>query len=425
MKAESTIRVWAIFGHYIPNFSGSAVQGKQIMDVLADRGYTFEVLAAADHLAANLAGQKMRQNKISIRYIPVIRRRGWQVFQWAPRLQKVFRYLNGLLNSLSFSLRCAITVWREGQSGEVVHLHSVNDFSCLVVWLANRRGMHPVLLMTLMGSDDPRSVRGLAGKMKACVYNRLQALVSLCSAMSESCRVAGLDENRVVTIPCAVDTERFHPVSTLERERICRQLGLDPDRHFIIFAGAALYRKGIDVLVKAFTEIADEIPDVDLLVVGPWDFSDHSRHPADRKQLVQELRVQLARSNLTARTHWTGEVENVEQYMQISSVFCFPTRREGFGIVIIEAMASGLPCVVARLEGVTTDIIPDDRYGILIPGDHPTDYATALQRFLNQPALAETIGRAARQRSTESFRLEIVAEQFGQLYKQLTEEHFA
>ena len=105
--------------------------------------------------------------------------------------------------------------------------------------------------------------------------------------------------------------------------------------------------------------------------------------------------------------------------MRAADVFCLPTRREGFGIVIIEAMAAGLPVVVSRLEGVTTDIARADRDGILITGHNPDDYAEALLRLRQDKAEAKAMGRAARKRAMSEFSLERIVNRYSQLYSEL------
>jgi glycosyltransferase involved in cell wall biosynthesis len=134
---------------------------------------------------------------------------------------------------------------------------------------------------------------------------------------------------------------------------------------------------------------------------------------------LAELRQKLTQTGYASRVHWVGRVDNVHQYLQVADLFCLPTRREGFGIVIAEAMAVGLPVVAARLEGVTTDMIPSGEEGVLVKGYEPQDYADALLLLLRDRALAGRVGAAARARAASEFDLEITTSRFERLYRAL------
>ncbi len=117
--------------------------------------------------------------------------------------------------------------------------------------------------------------------------------------------------------------------------------------------------------------------------------------------------------------HWAGEADNVHQYLQAADIFCFPTQREGLPNAVAEAMATGLPAVVARLEGVTTDMIRSEGEGILITGHDPTTYAGALLKLLKDPDTARTMGNSARARAASEFNLEVIGQRYAQLYREL------
>ena len=420
---KGSIRVWALFRYYYPNFAGAAIQGHQILSRLAGRGFSVRVLAAADQVAASMAGQTIEMDGLSIRYLPVVRSRNWFFLARIPLLRKLMSCLNGLVGSLSLNLRNAWVLWREGRRGDIVQLYSCNQFSFLVVWLAQVRGMHPVIRMTLMGSDDPASfqngMKPVMGTLKLEAFRRAEAIVSISSALTNSCRSAGLDPDKVVQIPNGVDLQLFHPLSKPEQANLRAALGLRPDQRYIVFVGSALHRKGIDILTRAFIHVAQQISDIELLIVGPCDFSDHTRHHPERQQFVADLKQDLAQVGYSSRVHWVGEVDNVHEYLQVANAFCLPTRREGLGTVIVEALAVGLPVVTARLEGVTTDLIQLESEGVLIAGDDPNDYANALLQLLRDSTMAKDMGNCARVRAETEFSLELAVQRYAELYRGL------
>jgi len=423
-SGNQATRVWALFREYDPDFSGAAIQGHQVLRRLVGQGLSVVVLTAGDRASRVFRGQEILRDGITIRYLPVVPRKEWRFLIRWPFLRKLAVYLNSLVSGLSLDVRSTWLLWREGREHDIVQLNSTNALSFLPVWAARARRMHPIISMTLVGSpDDPSSfhggIRNTLRILKLEPFRRAEAIIGYSSALTNSCRSVGLDSSAIVRIPCGVDLQSFHPVSKTEQGDLRRKLGLKPDLRYIVFVGSAHFRKGIDVLVRAFIQVAERLADIELLIVGPCDFTDLSHNLPSRQQLVSELKQELAQCGYSLRAHWVGRSHAVSEYLQAADVFCLPTRREGFGIVIAEAMAVGLPVVTARLEGVTTDIIRSEREGLLISGHDPSAFAEALLRLLNDPGRARTMSRRARARAVSDFSLETTAQRYSQLYRRL------
>ena len=86
------------------------------------------------------------------------------------------------------------------------------------------------------------------------------------------------------------------------------------------------------------------------------------------------------------------------EYLQAADLFFFPTRREGLPNAMAEAMASGLPVVASKLDGITTDLIDEAIEGRLIAGHDPQDYARVLIELCTDPPRLQRMGEAARRR---------------------------
>jgi glycosyltransferase involved in cell wall biosynthesis len=421
-EGEDTIRVWLLSRLYHPNFSGAAIQGHRILRRLASHGFRATVLTAADHRARDMQGTKVALDGLEVRYLPVVRRQQHSLSGVRP-LQARMRQLNVSASNLSQSLQSAWVLWREGRRGDIVQLYSCNEFSFLVTSVARVRGMHPVMRMTLVGFDDPASIAQHSGTWRRTLtlgaFRQAEAMVGCSTAQVDSARSAGFNGERVVRIPGGVDLAEYHPVDASERRGLCELLRLNERKRYIIFVGSATHRKGIDVLIRAFISVARQRQDVDLLVVGPSDFGDSGRYPPARQVLITQLKQELMEAGHASRVHWTGRVDNVHQYLQVSSIFCLPTRREGFGHVTAEAMAVGLPVVVSHLDGVTTDLVSTDEVGMLIAGHESIDYADALLKLFHDPARARRMGAAARARAMSEYDLEIAVRRYARLYRRL------
>ena len=414
---DRNIHIWAISRLYLPNFSGAAIQTHQIFKKLIQKGISFTVLTTGIHAGAALRGQRAMLDGISIRYLRTLRHKEWESVAEAQIHQKIIPYIKCHLAYLSFGILASWTILREGQPGDIVRVYAPDTFSFLPTWAAKLKGMHPVMHMTLLKSDDPGYIKEhwnkFFGFLKLESFFRAEAITGYSSAQIQSCLSAGLDPRKIFRIPGGVDLSKYRQVDDGERIQIRQKLGLKPDGKFIVFVGNSVARKGLDVLIKAFLQILSKVIDTELLIIGPCDFSD----PAYK--MASDLKDELKAADYLSHVHWIGRVDNVHDYMRASDIFCLPTRLEGFGIVIVEAMAVGLPVVVSRLEGVTTDIIRSDREGILIDDHNPKHYAEAILRLLKNPDIANAMGETARKQAVAEFSLEYVVERHAQLYREL------
>ena len=418
-------RIWVVLKYYYPNFSGMSVAAQRIFSRMVQLGYAVHILTQAKNLAAPLVGQTNLHDGVNVHYLKASSKVNLEPLRRIPFLWKLVFYGSGVFNDYVFNRQVLRLVQTQGASRDALLIYSIDPFVYLLEQSARRQGIGSAVIMTLLGSDDPQAVLKNTPielrSMKMRGFEQAQVLVALCSAQMESCEEAGLPRERLVRIPTAVDTDSFRPVQDETERRQTRQtLGLPEDRRYIVFVGAALERKGIDVLIEAFLRLAPDQQDVDLLVIGEYDFSDYRRHPQERQALIRSLQDRAAAAGVASRIHWVGMTQEVQRYLQAADIFCFPSRREGFGTVTVEAMATGLPVVVARLEGVTTDQIEEEQSGLLIRGHNPQDYTAALSLLLTNPDQMRRMGAAARQRALKLYGVEQISAQYEALYQVLS-----
>jgi len=180
-----------------------------------------------------------------------------------------------------------------------------------------------------------------------------------------------------------------------------------PEGRRMLFVGRLDARKGFPVAVRTFARLAGEFPDLWLVAVGDG---------AERDA------VGLLSPEARARVHLAGRVDNLElpTYHAAADVFLAPSLGgESFGIVLVEAMAAGLPIVASRIPGYD-EVVHDGIDGLLVePGD-PSAAAAAVRRVLSDGELARRLSDAARTRSQE-FSWERVTERIEALYRRALE----
>jgi glycosyltransferase involved in cell wall biosynthesis len=199
---------------------------------------------------------------------------------------------------------------------------------------------------------------------------------------------------------------RFNPVLIApERLAVFRtRLGLCPRARVVCFVGRLATSKGLAELAAAWATLRERHPDVRLVLAGSLDA---------REPVVPELLNQL-RSD--PRVCLPGYVDERELVFALATVNVLPSHREGFGAVLLEAAAMGVPSVASRVTGCI-DAIVDGVTGTLVEPRSPAALSEALGRYLDQPALRATHGRAARERALAEFAPEPVWREIAALYR--------
>lgn len=167
-------------------------------------------------------------------------------------------------------------------------------------------------------------------------------------------------------------------------------------------------RKGIATLIKGMVAVCAKYPNARLLIAG----SDPSGYAKEMKKLVGELQVGHA-------VDIQGFCDTLFDFLRRLDVFAFASVSEGFGIVLLEAMAVGLPVVASDIYP-RNHIVAKDETGILAIPDRPESFASALIELIENPGLARHMGEAGRRRCLQEFSQEKLLKSTESLYLRLT-----
>lgn len=185
-----------------------------------------------------------------------------------------------------------------------------------------------------------------------------------------------------------VDLERFHPDDG-SRKRIRDELGVPQQACLLLFVGRLNRDKGVLDLAQAFARLARENSDVWLAMVGP----DEGGVGAQFENLCGDAMAHVRRIDYTPTP---------EHYMAAADVFVLPSYREGFGSVVIEAAACGIPAVASRIYGLT-DAVEEGVTGLLHPAGDIAALHDNLARLCRDHALRSRMGEMARVRAATDF----------------------
>lgn len=210
-----------------------------------------------------------------------------------------------------------------------------------------------------------------------------------------------------------VDTMRFNRdrFSEIRRADLRRKLGIGSEAVVITFIGRIARDKGVYELLQAMRSLRAEGLLCDLLLIGPVD----SALEGGRGSISSTIGEQL---KLLPNVHAIGYTDTPEHYFAITDVLCLPSYREGFGTVVIEAAAMGLPTVGTRITGLS-DAVVNDVTGLLVPPRDVAALAAALRRLVVDPVLRQRMGQAAHQRCLEQFDADMVNRKLAEEYARL------
>jgi len=177
----------------------------------------------------------------------------------------------------------------------------------------------------------------------------------------------------------------------------------------VIAVGRYEYQKGFDLLLRAWAMIERQCPDWRLDVFG------HGEREA-YEELIGQLGVDRSRCRLN------GPTDHIQEEYLNSSVFAFSSRYEGFGMVLIEAMACGIPAVSFDCPCGPKDIIRDGEDGFLVTTGDVEAFSKALLTVIQDSALRERMGANAR-RNVKRFEMKEIAGQWERLFGELIIEN--
>lgn len=378
--------------YYLPLFSGAAIRSHRQARIIAASGHKVWVLTP------RYPGFR---NEEVLDGIPVVRAR-------TLGRTRMGRFL-------AFMLSATWELVRRRKDYDLVHFFGLGLFDVLPLVAVKALGKRVLYQMTMM----PPNPRRLGGKSWALVrlgLGLVDGFLVLNTPLRRVLEAQGVRGRPVAVIPNGVDVDLFHPTPPSEKARLRRELGLEADARYICFVGTVEERKGVDVLVSAFAEVAAERPEARLLIVGRDEFVkpgfEGDKGYQRAQAFVDSVKQRVQMLGLAGRVIFTGHTDRVPDYLKASDAFAFPSRREGFPSVVIQAMATGLPCIVSELDGISRDMIHHGVDGYIVEGHDPGQYAERILQVLDNPAEAERVGQSARRTVEQRFRLEHVVERY-------------
>jgi len=371
-------RILMVIALFYPCLGGAEQQALLLGNRLIRRGYQVRILTR------RLPGLPVRE---IVQGVPV--QRGI----WTLPFRKLF--------SLTYLLSVIWHLYRNRRTYDILHCHELHGLHCVCALLFQRFFAKKVLALATssgQGSDFRRLGRSLHGRFFLKKLRALDRVVTLGHLSAEEARQAGFAPDRLLLIPNGVDADIFCPGPESD----------DKGRR-IIFVGRLIPSKGVPLLVRALSKLAAAGLDAQLDLVGD------GPERTSLQRLADELRV-------SARITLHGSVHGVAALLQQAAVFVLPSFIEGMSNAMLEAMACGLPVITTRV-GASPELIEDGVSGLLINAGDEEALQTALQRVLQDRALARRLGTAARRIIEAKFSIDRIADRYSDLYADMMERN--
>lgn len=311
--------------------------------------------------------------------------------------------------------RLAAYLIRRRRCYDLIHVHMVG-YLAVIATVTARLLKRPIVLKFAVRppaaaggfGDFPAAVRKVPFLERLLVWGvrRADRFVAISGMIRDMARRGGVPDDRIVSIPNAVDPELFRPADSAARERLRRALGLRPGRA-VLFAGRIVRRKGVADLLQAWPEVIAKHPDATLYLIGAGKDLDAMRAQADRL-------------GIAGAVEFRGVVENVADYLRAADLFVLPSHFEGMPNALLEAMACGLPAVATRVSGVV-DLLDHGRNGLIVEPGQPKQIADAVNQLLEDRDLGGRIGAEARRSVERGYSIDSIARRYLDLYRELLE----
>ena len=282
---------------------------------------------------------------------------------------------------------------------DAVHTHLIHaDLHGIV---AARRAAVGAIFMT-GHNDDPFRRRLPIRLMQRYLWQQVTRGIAISDAVRRfQISIEQAPPDRVITVPYGLDPEQF-AAGDGARAVARHEIGIPPQAPVFASVSRLVEQKGIDDALRAFWQISHRLPDAHYAIIGDG-------------PLRASLEAQVAAYQLSSRVHFLGWRPDARSLMPAFDTLLAPSRWEGFGLSVLEAMAARVP-VIASIAGALPEIVVDGETGFLVRVGDVYGLTQAMLQVCEYPAQTHEMGNAARQRVQQHFSAERMIERTLDVY---------
>jgi len=278
---------------------------------------------------------------------------------------------------------------------DIIHLHMMK--ASIVGWIASRFCSSKTVITrhytAALIAKHPAPMRWLDRK----AISNVDRVIAISNFVKNDMIASGVESERITVVYNGLDLNAFDSSKV--------RSGTEKADMVIGSVGSLTKRKGHRFLIEAFAKVANDIPNVRLVIAG------EGPEFGSLTSLVHSL-------DLASRVTFTGYSSNVPSLLSEFDLYVHPATDEPFGIAVLEAMSSGL-CVIATAVDGVPEIIQDGQTGILVASQDPDQMASAMRRTLVAPDLRSRLGAMAIEEVSARFDILKTVDGYAAVYRSL------
>jgi glycosyltransferase involved in cell wall biosynthesis len=260
----------------------------------------------------------------------------------------------------------------------------------LITILTSVLSRKPAVLF-LSGSIDLSGKSFFKRMIHSMMLKKASKIISVSEQSKSNCmKWLDIPESKIKVIHNGVDAEM---AARLAKEHFELPAVVDREKKNVIFVGRLIHRKGLDVLLKAFSKVINSGKIVNLIVVGEGESEEEYRY------LVKHLGIE-------PHVFFAGEKKNPFPYIKYGDIFVMPSRSEGFPNVLLEAMALKKAVIASDCETGPREVI-NGKNGTLVPIEDPEKLSQKMVEYLDSREMRKIHGERAQKTVKDRFNLSI------------------
>ncbi len=344
----------------------------------------------------------LSQEKFDVHFVVMAPR--YEIYEeFLKRCQKVkviFIPMRGRMNPLNF-----ISLFWLFRKEKYDLLHTHNSRADVYGIVAGKMAGIKIAMASIHGYQCYDQINPLFKIRGWILRNFSDRIITISNALKDLiAENEGIDRSRMVTVYYGLERLNLEEGGATVRG----EFDLDPDAPLLVDVGRLIPVKSHDTLIRALKHIIPSFPNLRLFIIGDG-------------MLKEELKGLTKTLNLEDHVIFTGYREDVARFMKEADLFVFPTLGEGFGLVLLEAMAFKKPIVATRVMSIP-EIVEDGKSGLLVPPRHLEELADAILQLLRDKKRAEVFGNRGFEILSSKFSIERMVEETERIYDQLLEE---